>query len=71
LLLAMFAAGVSTGGCLTGVQAVGIPTPDASRDARRLEDKVTHIAGSIFLGGSILAIAAFASRFLVGKNPGR
>ena len=56
--------GVSTGGCLTGVQAVGVPTPDFSPDARRLEDKVTHISGSIFLVGSILSVAALAASSL-------
>lgn len=69
-LLATFGAGLATGGCLTGVQAVGIPTPDASPDARRLEDKVTGIAGSLFLFGSTLALLAFAGRFLVGHQSG-
>jgi hypothetical protein len=65
--LAIFSAGLSVGGCLTGIQAVGVPTPDFSPDARRLEDKITGISGSIFLVGTTLSITALASRFLVGR----
>lgn len=68
LLLGAFAVGVSTGGCLAGVQAVGIPTPDASPDARRLEDKVMRVSGNLFVGGSIVSVAALVGRFLAGKN---
>jgi hypothetical protein len=66
--LAIFFLGLALGGCSVGVKAVGVPSPDASSDARRLEDKVMHISGNLFLIGSFLSLVAFSGRFLIGRN---
>ena len=60
--------GVALGGGVVGVQSVGVPTPDLSPDARRLEDKVMNHSGNLFLAGALLSLLSVAGRFMIGRK---
>ncbi len=70
-LVAAFGLGIALAGGLIGVALVGVPTPDASPEVRRREDRITNVSGAtsvVGLGLNLVGLAVTATRAIAGRS---